>query len=77
MVLSPTLQALLDRLDPSQRIDFANLAEAIYAARYTGTTLIHWRNGKPQQVDLGAPIRLSIVEGQQPGVDKQGGNSSG
>ena len=60
--MSPTLQRLLQQLGPGERVDFSTLAEAIYDAKYTGITMIHWLNGRPRQVDLGAPVRLSIVE---------------
>lgn len=62
MVMSDTLKALLSKLDPAKGVDFQGLQCALFDSRYTGTITIHLRNGKPQQVDLGAPIRLSIIE---------------
>lgn len=63
MTTPPALQKLLDRLGPTDQLDFVRLAEVIYESRFTGPTTIHWRNGVPQQIDLGPPIRLSIVQG--------------
>lgn len=74
--MSPTLRALLDRLPPADRLDYPTLAAAIYDARYTGPLVIHWLNGRPQQVDLGlkgSPIRLSIVES----LDSRGSSQAG
>lgn len=64
MTLSPALQALLARLPASDRLDFAGLLCALDAERYTGPVTLHLLNGRPQQVDLGAPVRLSIVQGE-------------
>lgn len=64
---SPQLQKLLSLLeDPREGMNFMRLLEAIHAVRYTGPITLHCFNGTPQQVDLGAPIRLSIVEGRPP-----------
>lgn len=63
--MSPTLQDLLARLDPLDRIDFGRFAHALYEARYTGSYTMHCLNGRPQQVDFGSkgsPIRFSLVE---------------
>lgn len=54
-------KVLAELSDPSA-ISFFALADAIYRARFTGPTLIHWANGLPKQVDLGSPVRLSIVQ---------------
>lgn len=61
--MSPTLQRLLAQLGPGQQLEFRKLEEAIAAAKYTGITVHHWLNGRLRQIDLGAPIRLSIIEG--------------
>lgn len=61
--MTPQLKALLDRLPDDQRVDFTRLADALKAVRYTGPTTIHWLNGEPQQIDLGPPVKLSIVAG--------------
>ena len=71
MTLAPKLEELLAQLPPSDQLQFQSLLEAIYKVRFTGQLTIHVRNGLPQQVDLGAPIRLSIVEGVLP-LDKVG-----
>lgn len=61
--MTPQLQALLDSLPDSDRVEWVNLVSAVYTARYTGISIIHWKNGVPKQIDLGQPIRLSIVSG--------------
>jgi hypothetical protein len=62
--MTPQLKALLDRLPDDQRVDFDRLCAAILAIRYTGPSTIHWLNGVPKQIDLGPPIKLSIVQGE-------------
>jgi len=70
-VISPTLQALLDRLPPADRLEIAALLEAIDGARFTGPLLINFLNGKPRQISLGQPITLTICEADPPGgLDK-------
>lgn len=82
MTMSPSLQRLLARLRPTDHLKLSTLEEAISDSRYTGTTTIHWLNGRPRQVDLGAPVRLSIVEGgavegaPQPRLDKPGSSGT-
>jgi hypothetical protein len=61
--MTPQLKALLDRLPDDQRVDFANLQAALKAIRYTGPSVVHWLNGEPKQIDLGPPVKLSIVAG--------------
>lgn len=68
--LAPHLEKLLAQLPDKDRLDFAQLIDALYAIRFTGITPIHWRNGVPQQIEIGAPIRLMIVSG----LDKPNGN---
>lgn len=58
--MTPQLKALLDSFDGTQ-VDFDRLRAAMKAVRYTGPSLIHWFNGEPKQIDLGPPIKLSIV----------------
>jgi hypothetical protein len=65
--LSLSLQTLLASLPPADQLNFPRLLEAISAVRYTGPVVIHLLNGVPKQVDLGAPIRLSIYEGLDKG----------
>ena len=61
--LSPALQRLLAHLEMGEGINFARLQDAIYHTKFTGPVVLHCYEGVPQQVDLGSPIRLSIVEG--------------
>lgn len=63
MTLTPALQKLMEQLGPAEQMSFPRLLQAIYAVKFTGPITLHCRNGEPQQVDIGAPIRLSIVEG--------------
>lgn len=53
---------LLEVLPPSGQLHYLAFSEAMYQSRFTGSTTIHWRNGLPRQVDLGSPVRLSIVQ---------------
>lgn len=77
-MISPTLQALLDRLPPADRLEFATLLEAIDGARFTGPLLINFLNGKPRQISLGQPITLTICEADLPGrLDKPKRSGSG
>ena len=59
---APAVEKLLDALGPPEALDFPKLLIALHTARYTGSITLHCRNGRPQQLDLGAPIRLSICE---------------
>lgn len=70
--MTPQLRALLDRLPDDQRINFDQLWAALKAVRYTGCTPVHWQNGVPKQIDLGPPVKLSIVAG----VDTSEGSQS-
>lgn len=65
--MTPQLKALLDRLPDDQSVDFDRLRLALKAVRYTGPSVIHWFNGEPRQVDLGPPVKLSIVGGLDTG----------
>lgn len=65
--MSPDLQKLLDALNGGS-LDFPRFIEAVYRAGYTGPFTVHCLNGVAKQIDLGAPVRLSIVEG----LDKPG-----
>ena len=63
MTVAPALQQLLSALPEAEQLEFQSLLVALYKVRYTGFIGIHCKNGLPKQVDLGAPVRLSIVEG--------------
>ena len=72
--LNPQIEALLAQLPHTQDLDFMRLVEAIHAVRYTGSMTIAFRNGTPQQINLGQPVTLSICHGDRAGggggVDK-------
>ena len=70
MTLRPELQKILELLNPAGHVDMARFEAALLDVRYTGITVTHWLNGRAKQIDLGAPIRLSIVEGEQRPLDK-------
>lgn len=61
--MDPKLQKLLDALGPAEQLSFMRIAEALYQTKFTGSTEIHWFNGVPKQLNLGAPVKLAIVEG--------------
>lgn len=72
--MTPELQRFLAEIGAGREINMDRLRQAMFDARYTGPTTIHWRNGVPRQLDIFAsPIRLSIVEG----LDNQKGPGSG
>jgi hypothetical protein len=61
--ISPALRRLLEEAGPSGIRSLNHLADLIYRQRFSGPTTIHWYQGRPRQIDFGAPIRLSIMEG--------------
>ncbi len=63
MTLAPVIEQLLQQLPAPDRLQVDSLFAAIAKVKFTGAITLHCRNGIPMQVDLGAPIRLSIVEG--------------
>ena len=63
MTIHPAVESLLTALGPPKDMSFPKLLEALHTVGYTGPIVLHCRNGVPQQVDVGAPIRLCIVEG--------------
>jgi hypothetical protein len=71
MTIAPALEKLLTQLPPADQLQFQSLLEAVFTTKYTGFIGLHCFNGIPKQVDLGSPIRLSIVEGldKPPKVD--------
>lgn len=71
MTMDQRLQAFLASLPADGQLEFLGLCEAIYKIRFTGPTMIHWRNGLPKQIDMGQPIRLTICAGTS--TDESGG----
>ena len=62
------LQRLLTQLPaPDHGLEFPALLEALYSVRFTGPLTVDFLNGIPRQINLGQPIKLTIVQG---GVDK-------
>lgn len=61
--MSAALAKLLAALPTADRVNFETLDASLLALRYTGPVTLHYFNGVKKQVDLGAPVRLSIVEG--------------
>lgn len=62
------VQRLLDRLPPPEEgLEFQALLEALYSVRFTGPLTLDFLNGLPRQINLGQPVRLTIVQG---GVDR-------
>lgn len=69
--ISPQLQKLLDLAGPGGIKSLRHLEVLVQKAGFTGPTTIHWLGGRAKQIDLGAPVRVSIVEGTPPGgLDK-------
>ncbi len=66
-----SLQQLLASLPPDGPLDLFRFLEAVYATRFTGPYTVHNRNGVPHQIDLGAPVKLSIVQAERPPGRKQ------
>lgn len=60
------LMAHLAALPQGSPLDLETFTELIHVVRYTGPYTVHNRNGVPHQIDLGQPIRLSIVQGERP-----------
>lgn len=60
---SPELQKLLDALGPLDELNFHQLIAAAHAVGYTGHVVLHFFNGRPKQVDMGPPVKLSIAAG--------------
>jgi hypothetical protein len=61
--ITPGLQRLLDAAGPGGIKSLTHLERLIRKTGFTGPTTIHWLGGRPRQLDLGQPVRLTIVEG--------------
>jgi sugar phosphate isomerase/epimerase len=78
---SKQLDELLARL-PEGDIDVQRFMQAIYDVRFTGSYTVECFNGKVRQINLGAPLRLTIAQGEDPiaaggGLDKRHNRRSG
>lgn len=69
---SKQLVELLSRLPAGQDLEYTRLMELLYETRFTGRITLDYRNGMPQQIDLGPPIKLSICHAE-PGSSPGGG----
>jgi hypothetical protein len=74
--LSQTLQALLARLPQTEQLEVMSLFEAVYTVRFTGPITFDFLNGVPRQINLGAPIRLTICHADPPGAPQAGLDST-
>lgn len=71
--LSPALQRLISCLGAGREITAGTFQEALTRSKYTGFIGLHCINGRVQQIDLGAPIRYTIVEAlDKPANDRTG-----
>lgn len=71
MTQDPKIERLLQALGAPGALDYPRFLAAIYETGYTGPYTVHCRNGVAKQVDIGAPIRLSIVEADPGGLDSE------
>lgn len=62
--MSPKLEQLIRELGPEGPRSLGHLEQALQNIRFTGSILTHWAGGNLKQVDLGPPIRLTIVDSQ-------------
>lgn len=61
--LNQMIETFLARLPESAQLDFFGLLETLDATRFTGPVTFDFLNGKPRQINLGAPVKLTICEG--------------
>lgn len=61
--LHEKLTELLQGLSARDQLEFQALIDAVYRVRFTGPLTIDFRNGVPQQVNVGPPVRLTICRG--------------
>jgi hypothetical protein len=72
-MISPSLQKLLDQL-PTGDLEFARLLEAVERSRFSGPLTIDFFNGRPRQINLGQPVKLTICTGDSgERLDSRGG----
>jgi hypothetical protein len=81
-VINPALQRLMDHLPQGTDLEFVALLEAIDQVRFTGALTVDFRNGRPVQINLGQPVKLTICTGDRNGaagsrLDKPGGIGRG
>jgi len=71
--MTQALQRLLQELGEGAQ-SLEHLQQALYNVRFTGPVTIHCVGGRPRQIDIGAPIRVRVVESEPPGrLDKSPG----
>lgn len=72
--LNQMIETFLARLPESAQLDFFGLLETLEATRFTGPVTFDFLNGKPRQINLGAPVKLTICEGFPAGGSTGGGS---
>ena len=58
--LQQLLEAKLTVLDTPVPLTFADLQQLIYDARYFGPLVMHVRNGIPEMIELGRPVKIDL-----------------
>lgn len=70
MAPATDLQTLFEQrvrnLDTPAPLTFAEIQELIYEARYCGPIVLHVRNGRPEMIELGRPVKIDL-SGRRPG----------
>lgn len=66
MTINRHLQRFLDALGTQDQCSFDRFQRALQQSKYTGYIGMHTFNGKIQQIDIGTPVRLAIVEAADP-----------
>ena len=56
----------LAALPQGEPLDLDVFVDLIRVVRYMGPYTVHNRNGVPHQIDLGQPVKLSVVQGKRP-----------
>jgi hypothetical protein len=65
--LDPAAPTVLDRLaettNAPDAIGFEAICQSLYTQRYTGSLVLHFRNGTPQEVEFPRSIRVKLSRG--------------
>lgn len=64
---NPAIARLLEQLPQGRDLEFAALLEAVERARFTGPLTVDFFNGRPRQINLGQPVKLTICSGDSTG----------
>ncbi len=57
---SPTLIEQIESLNTDEPPTFLELLDRLYQMRYTGPCTLHFAGGRPRQVVLDQPIRVTL-----------------